>query len=158
MAFYVFSAEFSKANSPAVTPPDAAITNRSAGARIIPGMLSKKIPVPKLYRLPFSRIISPRYIKRVIPEAIIAGSHTDRKLPFSNRNEPAKIPTVTPSRMKNRAISIAERGDTCKLPSRQNAVKHAKIQRPRNRTVLTDWGIKDRSRLFSPVISICPKP
>lgn len=78
----------------------------------MPGMLSKINPVPKLYRCPCSRIISPTYIRNVIMEATSAGIPIETKFRFPKRNEPTYTPTVTPKIMKNAVIKVADRGDT----------------------------------------------
>ena len=86
--------------------------NKSIGAKTIPDMLSKINPVPKLYKCPLSRIISPIYIRNVITEATIDGLQIETNFRFSKRNEPTNTPTVTPKRTKNIVINAADNGDT----------------------------------------------
>ena len=95
-----------------VINPERTITSESIGARIIPGMLPKRIPVPKRYTCPFSRTISAIYMTSVMADAITDGNQTERNCPFPKRNDPVNIPAVTPKRMKYTAIKVAERGDT----------------------------------------------
>ena len=96
----------------AVMQPDAMIMNKSMGARTIPGMLLKRNPVPIRYKCPLSKIISPIYISSVIKEAIADGIHMDIDFCLSKRNEQTNTPTVTPNRIKNTAMSVADRADT----------------------------------------------
>ena len=79
---------------------------------MIPGILSNRNPVPKLYKCPWRRIISPTYIRVVIIADTIAEIPTVTNLRLPRRKEPTYIPTVTPKRMKNMAISVADKGDT----------------------------------------------
>ena len=88
------------------------MVSRSTGANTMPGRLSKKKPVPKLYRCPFSKIISPMYIRKVMREAITAGSQRERSFLLPIKNEPTNTPTVTPRRTKNTVMRIADRGAT----------------------------------------------
>ncbi len=132
--------------------------NKSTGARIIPGMLLNIKPVPRLYKCPLSRIISPIYIRYVITEATIDGIQIETSFRVPKRNEPTNTPTVIPKRIKNTAINVADKGDTWILPSLQNAVKQASIHKPRNEREQTDCKIKDLRRFLSPFFTICPKP
>ena len=121
---------------------------------MIPGILSKTNPVPKLYKCPFSKNISPRYIRSVIAEATIDGIQIETSFPFPKRSDPTNTPTVIPKRTKNIVINAADKGDTWMLPSLQKAVKHARIQRPRNTSEQTDCRIKDLQRFLSPLLII----
>ena len=103
---------FSKVNINSVTHPDTTIINKSIGARTILGMLSNMNPSPKLYKCPFSRVISPIYIRSVITEETIAGIQIERNFRFFKRNEPTNTPVVTPKSTKNIAINAADNGDT----------------------------------------------
>ena len=124
----------------------------------MPGRLSNKKPFPNKYKCPLSRIISPIYIRNVITEATIDGIKIETGFRFSKRNEPTNTPAVTPKRIKNTAINVADKGDTWILPSLQNAVKQASIHKPRNEREQTDCKIKDLRRFLSPFFIICPKP
>ena len=92
--------------------PDNRITNKSIGAKTMPGNPSKSKPEPKLYKFPLRRNISAIYIRNVIIEAEIAGIQIDTNLCFPKRNEPKNTPTVTPSKIKKTDINEADRGDT----------------------------------------------
>ncbi len=96
----------------AVIHPDSRITNKSIGAKTIPGKPSNIKPEPKLYKCPLRRNISPIYIRSVITDAEIAGSQTDMSFRFPKRNEPTNTPAVTPNRTKNNVINAADKGDT----------------------------------------------
>ena len=85
---------------------------KSIGAKTILGKLSNIIPEPKRYKCPLSRIISPIYIRNVMAEAAIDGTQTETSFRFLKRNEPTKTPTVTPKRIKNTAINVADNGET----------------------------------------------
>jgi hypothetical protein len=74
----------------------------------------------------------------VTTDAIIDGISTESNFFLSSRNEPAYTPAVTPNTVKNILISTAERADTVISPSLKNAVKQAKMQRPRNKAADTD--------------------
>ena len=52
------------------------------------------------------------YIRNVIKAAAIDGIQTETNLLFPKRNEPIKTPTVTPKRIKNTVISVADKGET----------------------------------------------
>ena len=149
---------FSNCITTIVTPPEQKMMIKSTGANIIYGIGLKRNPSPKRYKCPCSKIISPIYIRSVISKDTIAGTQTESNVFLSSRKEPKKMPTVTPHRIKNMAIRIAEIGDTQRLPSLQNAVKQAKIQSPKNTNELTDCKIKAFRRIFSPVFIICPNP
>ena len=82
------------------------------GESTMPGMLLKMNPLPKRYKCPLSRIISPIYISSVIEEATMDGIPMERNFRFPKRNEPTNTPTVTPKRTKNMLISVADKADT----------------------------------------------
>lgn len=149
---------FSKEKINAVTHPEATIINKSIGAKTIPGILLNIMPEPKLYKCPFSKNISPIYIRNVITEATIDGIQIETSFRFPKRNDPTNTPAVTPKRTKNIVINIADNGDTWMLPSLQNAVKQASIHKPRNEREQADCKIKELRRFFSPFLIICPKP
>ena len=92
--------------------PDTRITIKSISAKTIPGKLSNIIPEPKLYKCPFSSIISPIYIRNVIIEATIDGTQIETSFRFLKKNEPTNTPTVTPKSTKNTDINVADSGDT----------------------------------------------
>ena len=92
--------------------PDNRITNKSIGAKTMPGNPSKSKPEPKLYKCPLRRNISAIYIRNVIIDAEIAGIQIDTSFRFPKRKEPRNTPTVTPSRMKKAVIKDADRGET----------------------------------------------
>jgi hypothetical protein len=98
------------------------------------------------------------YIRNVITAAAIDGIQTEINLFFPKRNEPIKTPTVTPKRIKNTVISVADKGETRIFPSLQNAVKQARIHSPRKESEQTDCKTKDFKRLFLPVFIILPNP
>lgn len=102
----------SKVNINAVMQAAARIISRSIGAKTIPGKPLNINPVPKLYKCPLRRIISPIYIRNVIIEETIDGIHIEINFCFSKRNEPTNTPTVIPKRTKNTAINAADNGDT----------------------------------------------
>ncbi|MBR4021467.1 MAG: hypothetical protein IKI94_02515 [Ruminococcus sp.] len=85
---------FSKEKINAVTHPEATIINKSIGAKTIPGIQLNIVPEPKLYKYPFSKNISPIYIRNVITEATIDGIKIETSFRFSKRNEPTNTPTV----------------------------------------------------------------
>lgn len=142
----------------AVIDPDAIITSISIGATTMLPSPSNKNPEPKRYKWPLKRIISPIYIINVTTDATIDGISTESVFFFSSRNEPTYTPAVTPKMMKNKLISTAERVDTVISPSLKNAVKQAKMQRPRNKAVDTDWITSAFSLLLFLVIIIWAKP
>ena len=84
----------------------------STGARTIPGRPSKKNPSPKRYRWACSRIISPTYIISVVISESTAGTYRAILFFFFKSNEPAKMPTITPSRIKKIDMRDAESGET----------------------------------------------
>lgn len=122
----------------AFIPPDAKTISISIGASTIPASPLNKNPEPKRYKWPLRRIISPIYIISVTADATIDGSNTDNVFFFSSRNEPTYMPAVMPNMMKNILISMAERGETVISPSLKNAVKQAKMHRPRYKAVDRD--------------------
>jgi len=67
-------------------------------------------------------------------DATTAGITTDISLHFPRRNEPTYIPMVTPNIIKKADIRQAESADTLISPSLKKAVKHARMQSPRNTT------------------------
>lgn len=138
--------------------PETRITRISTGARTMLGSPSKKMPLPKRYRCPCNSIISPMYMISVIPADTIAGIQSKTAFFILSSSEPEKIPAVSPIRMKNADIKIADNAETLMLPSRQNAVKQARIHSPRNATVETDCIISARFWLRSPVRIIYAKP
>ena len=93
-------------------PPDAITIRISAGAKTIPGMLLKTDPLPKLYKCPLSKIISPIYISSVIAPATIDGIQIETNLHLPKRKEPTNTPDVTPKRIKKTAIKAADNADT----------------------------------------------
>ena len=142
----------------AVIQPDIIIVNISKGERTILLILSKRKPVPNLYNPPLRSIISPIYMSNVIVDAIIAGINTHINLRLPRRKEQAKNPEVIPRSIKNTVIRKAETAETFILPVLQKAVKHARIQRPRNITEHTDCIINAFIRFLSPLTIICPNP
>jgi hypothetical protein len=54
------------------------------GATMIPGILSNRNPVPKLYKCPWRRIISPTYIRVVIIADTIAEILTAKAIIINN--------------------------------------------------------------------------
>ena len=64
------------------------MTRRSIGTSTIPGIPWQRSDVPKRYRCPCSRIISPKYITVVIADADSAGTVTDSAGLFPNKNAP----------------------------------------------------------------------
>ena len=102
----------SNAKTNAVIHPDNRITNKSIGAKTIPGKPSNIKPEPKLYKCPLRRNISAIYMRSVITDAEIAGSQIDTTFRFSKMNEPTNTPAVTPNRAKNTVINVADKGDT----------------------------------------------
>lgn len=91
---------------------DARIIIKSIGAKAIPGKLLNINPMPKLYKCPFRRIISPIYIRNVIKEAAIDGRKIEMNFRFPKRNEPTNTPKFTPKMTKNTIIKAADKGDT----------------------------------------------
>ena len=96
----------------AVIHPDSRITNKSIGAKTIPGKPSNINPEPKLYKCPLRRNISAIYINSVITDAEIAGIQIDMSFRLPKRNEPINTPVVTPNRTKKTVINDADKGDT----------------------------------------------
>ena len=138
--------------------PAERIVSRSTGAKTMCGRGLKRKPVPKRYKCPLSKHISPIYISSVITLATTDGAQRDKVFFFPKKNELTNMPTVTPRRTKNTVISVADKGETWRLPSLQKAVKQARIHRPRNRTEHTDCRIRAFSRFPSPLRIIRPKP
>ena len=155
MGFYL---RFNRVDNPAVMAPEAIIVSISTGAKTMDGMLLKRNPVPKLYKCPLSKTISPMYIRRVMTEAATDGIQREARRLFPKKNEPTNTPTVMPRRTKNAVMRAAERGETWRLPSLQKAVKQARMHRPRNRTEHADCRIRAFIRFFSPDRIICPNP
>ena len=99
-------------NINAVMQAAARIISKSIGAKIIPGKALNMNPTLKRYKCPLRRIISPIYIRNVIIEAAIDGIHIEKNFRFSKGNEPTNTPQVTPKRIKNAAIKVADKRDT----------------------------------------------
>ena len=86
-------------------------------------------------------------------DAVTAGIQTEMIFCFPKRNEPTNEPAVTPKRMKNTDMSVADNGETSREPSLQNAVKQARIQSPRKEEEHPACRIRDFVRLVSPVVT-----
>lgn len=71
---------FNNVNIVPVKQPDTTVINISIGATTISGMMLKINPVPRLYRCPYNKIISPIYISSVNIEATIDGTQIETNL------------------------------------------------------------------------------
>lgn len=149
---------FRRKHMSAFKPPDNAIIKISNGARIIPGIPSNKIPEPNLYKCPFRRIVSPMYMASVTSDAASEGTNTESAFLLPRTKELVYVPAVIPRTTKNRLIREADNADTVISPFLKKAVKHARIQSPRNVTVHTDWITSALRLVLSPLRIILANP